>query len=186
MHRSRRPTLIALLVLAPALACPSVDGGEEDVAERIELRDAELGDLASVSVCDDVWLTEAPGPEHLDIAARRGIRTVVSLLPEELPRELEAGETCRELGMAFVPIDAEAVPTNENVDEVIAALDRRGRGATLLYCESGARSVMVFTVYRVLRLGVPLEQALDDARRAGMKPGESEAFVRKQVDRLSV
>jgi protein tyrosine phosphatase (PTP) superfamily phosphohydrolase (DUF442 family) len=166
-----------------ATSCASFESDDDEPPPPLHV--AELGDLASVSVCGDVWLAEAPAAKHLDLAHRRGIRTVISLLPEGADGELGVAEVCRDLGMAFVPTDAAPVPTDADVDRVIAALERPGRGATLMYCESGARSAMVFSIYRVVRQGVDLDAALEAARRTGMKPGTSETFVRTQVARLS-
>ena len=179
----RLALLLLALAGAGATSCAGLDAEDDDAPP--ELNVAELGDLASVSVCGDVWIAEAPAAVHLDLAHRRGIRTVISLLPEGAPGELEVAEACRDLGIECVPIGAAAVLTDADVDRVFAALDRADRGPTLMYCQSGARSAMVFATYRVIRHGVDLDEALAAARRTGMKPGTSEDFVRAQVERLA-
>ena len=43
---------------------------------------------------------------------------------------------------------------------------------------------MFFAIHRVLNEGVPLEEALVEARSSGMRAGDPEEFVRAQVARL--
>ncbi len=175
----------ALLALALLFAsCAGLRSSDDDPASD-EVRDAELGDMESVSVCGDVWLGEDPSPEHLDIANRRGIRTVISLLPPDAPSNRGVGRECTRLGMSFVPVGVSGeLPTDAEVDRALAALASPDRGPALLYCESGARTAMIFAIYRVAIEGVPVETALQAARRIGMKPGLPEEAVRLQVDRL--
>jgi hypothetical protein len=40
-------------------------------------------------------------------------------------------------------------------------------------------------IHRTVVVGVPLERALMEARRAGMMPGDQDAFIRGQVLRLT-
>jgi protein tyrosine phosphatase (PTP) superfamily phosphohydrolase (DUF442 family) len=54
----------------------------------------------------------------------------------------------------------------------------------LIFCGTGGRSAMFFAIHRVVDQGVPLDQALLEARRAGMKPGAPADFVRRQTERL--
>jgi hypothetical protein len=42
---------------------------------------------------------------------------------------------------------------------------------------------MFFALHRILNERVPVEAALVEARRAGMKPGAPEDFVRRTVER---
>jgi uncharacterized protein (TIGR01244 family) len=173
-----------LPLLALALASCSILSADDDGPPPTEIVSTELGDMSNISVCGDVWLGEVPSPAALDIAQRRGIRTLISLLPENAPEDRPIAAECRRLGIAFVPIGiASDVPTDRDVDRVIEALERPGRGPVLMYCESGSRAMMYFAVYRAAVEGTPVDAALEAARRGGMKPGQAD-FVREQVERL--
>ncbi len=181
-----RSLLLSTLVLIPLLTgCTSLRAGDEAEGPRVEHRQAELGDLGSVSVCGDVWLTQAPAPRHLDLAHRRGIRTVISLMPPRSPADDLVARECERNGMQFVRVGIVAeLPTDAEVDRAMEALSRHDRGPTLMYCTSGALTATVFAIWRAARTGAPIEQVLEEARRTGMKPGAPESVVRTQVDRL--
>lgn len=167
-----------------ACACSSLRGEERSAGGGSELRESELGDMTSVAVCGDVWLGEQPRREHLDIAERRGIRTVIALLPPESPAARAVGEQCEALDLRFVAVgDGGELPGDGEVDRALEALADPLRGPALMFCESGARTALVFAVWRVAHDGVPMEDALEAARRCGMKPG-CEDVVRAQVERL--
>ena len=70
-----------------------------------------------------------------------------------------------------------------NMSLVLETLETQP-GPTLMFCGSGGRCAAFLAIYRAVVLGVPLDKALVEARRAGMKPGEPEDFVRSQVEQL--
>lgn len=185
MTPTLRPAAFALAVLATLAACVSVRADDDPRRAPVELRQAELGDMSRVAVCGDVWLGQAPTAEHLDIANRRGIRTVISLRQPDAPEDLQVAQGCEGLGMRFAAVGVRAdTPTDAEVDRAMAALSDPDRGPALMYCESGARTALVFAIFRATHDAVPLEHALEAARRFGMKPGEPEEVVRRQVNRL--
>jgi hypothetical protein len=53
----------------------------------------------------------------------------------------------------------------------------------LMYCGTGRRCAAFLAIHRAADLDVPLDEAIAEARRAGMRP-EDEAFVQAQVERL--
>ena len=79
---------------------------------------------------------------------------------------------------------ATELPTDAQVDRVLAELALERKGLLLLVCGTGSRSAIFFAIHRAAVCGAPLDVALEDARAAGMKPGEPEPFVRQQVERL--
>ncbi len=148
---------------------------------------ATFGSMHNVSVSGAFWFGSVPSEDDLDLAERRGIRTVIDLSgPDEAP-EFDVASVCATLGMRFVPIDLECRDCLDDglVDQVLAELREAHDEPLLLYCTNGSRAAMVFAIYRCIEDGVAIEQALTEARRAGMKPGAPEHFVRRQVDRLT-
>lgn len=191
MREAKLPTsaLGALLLGFVALSAPACRGLERDrvASDYPPVEAAELGNMHNVSVSGEIWFGGVPTSEDLDLARRRGITHVIDLCtPEERP-DFEVSRACERLGFAcFDPglVAADAI-SDQVVDQVLAQLNVDDRGPTLIFCGTGGRSAMFFAVHRVVDQGVPLERALVEARRAGMKPGDSEEFVRAQVERLT-
>ena len=93
-------------------------------------------------------------------------------------------EACDRIGVTCleVAVPEEELPSDEVVERVIHLLARTGL-RTLMFCEDGSRCAMLFAIHRVVNEHVPLEDALTEARRAGMPNTVGEAFVRAQVER---
>jgi len=195
MSAPRRAALLALLVASAwASACDST--AETPPTPAVPpLETAELGVMASCFRCGDVHLGSRPDGPALELAARRGFARIVDV---RLRREVSAAPLAieaRRYGLVFEQIvtdppqraDGSVDPselTDAAVDQVIAALELDHDGPVLLFCETGARAAAFFAVYRSAVHGLDVEEALAEARAAGMKPGASELEVRRQVERL--
>ena len=174
---------LGALALFALGACVTLDD-EEDARAR-GLRMAELGDMVNVSVCGDVWLGAHASAQDLGIASRRGIETVIDLRARVDPGRLDVPALCRSLGMGYVRAELDpAAPSDDAVDRVLGELAREPRGDVLMLCDDGARCATVFAIYRVVEQGVDVEDALEEARRCGLKPGVGEAAIRFQLGRL--
>ncbi len=187
------PTAILLAAAAAALvalpACRSLDLSPEEELGWPELREAELGQMANVHVCGPLWFGSAPARADLELAARRGIEVVIDATSPAEALDYDWARVCERLGLE--PVDLEVGEEDLDAEQVDFFLGLFGGqsasrlgGDVLLYCGNGQRSATLFAIYRVVLLGVPLELAVHEARRAGMKPGEPEQFVRRQVQRL--
>lgn len=175
----------ALAAVALGAACVSLDDGSEDAEVVPGLEMSDLGGMVNVAVLDDVWLGGHASAEDLDLAKRRGIETVVDLGDAGTGR-LDVAAVCAELGIEHEPAPLDpTVPSDTAVDRVLATLMRPERGAVLLLCDDGARCATVFAIYRVVSGGLALDDALEEARRVGLKPGTGEDAVRRQVERLT-
>jgi uncharacterized protein (TIGR01244 family) len=138
---------------------------------------AELGAMTNVHRVGDLWVGASPTPEDLELASRRGIRLAIDVRPAWLtaPHDLESAARANGIDFARVPFDAQS-PDAAQVERVLAELRRPG--PALLFCHDGGGAAVLFAVRRVLHDGVPLEEALSEARHLGMKPGVAEEFVR--------
>lgn len=173
--------------LAAALlctACVTLDDDEGGANARPGLEMSDLGGMVNVAVLDDVWLGGHAAAADLDLAKRRGIRVIVDLGDPAASR-IDVAAICADLGLVHVqaPID----PTNPDeaeMDRVLAALVEPERDALLLLCDDGARCATVFAIYRVVADGLELVDALEEARRVGLKPGTGERVVQRQIERL--
>jgi protein tyrosine phosphatase (PTP) superfamily phosphohydrolase (DUF442 family) len=178
------PAAAALLLCAGLPACRSSDNHSID-EEYPPVETSELGSMNNVSVAGQVWFGGVPSEEDLDLAKRRGIEQVIDLCTTDEQPEYDLATVCVELDLELfqVQLVSEESIGDQLVDQVLGELDRTDQ-PKLIFCGTGSRSAMLFAIYRASRQGVPLEQALIEARRAGMKPGQPEEFVRAQVERL--
>jgi len=176
---------LLLVVLIP-LSCQTSADDASSLDAGGTPRTSDLGELHGVSVDDSAWIGGYPTANDLDLARRRGIRTAIEVsAPDEAP-DYDLSASCRSLGIEYVAlhIESKRVIGDDSVDSVLAELRKRTREPLLFFCDDSSRAAMLFAIHRVVDDRLPLEQALVEARRAGMKPGQPELFVRAQVARL--
>jgi protein tyrosine phosphatase (PTP) superfamily phosphohydrolase (DUF442 family) len=179
--------LALLLILLSPWGCQTVTDDQASTDPRAQpVRATDLGELHGVSVGSTAWIGGYPTSADLDLAHRRGIKAAIDLsTPEEAPGYDVQG-TCERLRIEYVSINLESKSSipDESVDRVLDELRRRAHEPLLLFCRDSSRAAMLFAIHRAIDDGLPLDQALVEARRAGMKPGHPEVFVRAQVKRL--
>ncbi|MFT7670359.1 MAG: hypothetical protein ACI8X5_003067 [Planctomycetota bacterium] len=191
-HVSQRFLLLAssaLLICGTSFlgSCASNSAGVDAQATYPAMVASSLGEMRNVSVTGSVWFGASPSDEDLQLASRRGIERVIDLSTPSDAANCNVAKVCAVLGLEYLmaslnPNDLEA---NHCVDLVMGWLRNDGGAPTLMFDGSGGRCATYLAIYRSVFLKVPLEEALVEARRAGMKPGEPENFVRAQYDRLS-
>lgn len=180
------PGICSLLLMALLSSCGGVrTRGASPVAER--LQSSELGDMHNVSAIDGIWLGGLPTVDDLDLARRRGIERVIDLRIPEEPLVYDLRAECARLELECISVNLQAADDlpNSAVDIVLQGLSEPDL-KTLIFCGDGSRSAMFFAIHRVVQGGLDLEEALYEARCAGMQPGSSEDFVRLQVERLGL
>jgi uncharacterized protein (TIGR01244 family) len=181
--RLRPPSWPGLLLAALTLAgCQGA--GPKEAAAVVHLEPAKFGGLKSCFQWGEMYLGSVPGPEELELAARRGVGLLLDLRQAPGP-DRDLALQARDLGMDYIhaPIDPEQLADAE-VDQALAALEDAGDRPPLLFCETGSRAAMVAALFRIERQPDSLEASIEDARRAGMKPGTSESALRRQAARL--
>lgn len=185
-HRRRQLFGVALAVsLALAPACRSGSGGAAPAAYPL-LVPGDFGGMHNVSTAGPIWIGGMPDAEDLELAQRRGIKRVIDIsVPSEV-HECDVVTECGQLGLDYATagLVTEDRLTSESVDLVLAELADEDLPSTLMFCGTGGRCAIYLAIYRVMHLQVPLEDALVEARRAGMEAGESADFVRSEVARL--
>jgi len=177
-----RPLLSFLLTVCVS-ACVSLEELPDEQAQG-GLRTAELGGMSNVSVGGNIWMGCLADAKDIGIAGRRGIATVIDLRGST--EEVDIASWCEAEDIEYLRLSLDpADPDPEVLDFALSVMldaDREGQ-SILLLSDNGARSAMLFAVHRVIHDNVDLELALEEARRAGMKPG-AESVVRQQVRRL--
>jgi len=173
---------ICALVL-PLVGCRAT--GKAAIADD-GLVSTELGSMHNVFMHERLWFGGVPSAEDLDLAQRRGIVQVIDMCtPEEAP-DYDLRRECQRLDLRWrdCGLRSDGEVPNAAVDLVLALLADPSEPETLMFCGDGSRCAMLFAVHRVVNGGLSLEDALLEARRAGMRSGPSEEFVKRQVDRL--
>lgn len=183
---SRSLPLVLLLLGSTLPACQG-SGDHELEADYPPIVSSTFGEMRNVSVSGPIWFGGAPCRQDLELAERRGIERVIDLSSSsEVPR-CDVSSTCKALGMEYLKAAAEGESErcDEAVDLVLGWLESGSARPTLMFDGTGGRCASFIAIHRAVAYGVPLEEALVEARRAGMKPGDPEEFVRDQVERLT-
>lgn len=173
------------LLLAAACASPSAAPErphEPHVAVTTErLEPYACGSITRMHTLGGVFLASQPQPADLEQASAGGIRTVVNLRhASEL--DFDEGAVVEGLGMSYV-----ALPWNgpdELTDDVFARgreLLRSAERPLLLHCGSANRVGALWIPWRVLDEGVPLEEAVAEAKVIGLRTPAFEEKARAYV-----
>jgi len=183
----RDRALPALLLAGVFLAagCRSLDLADPDDRPWPPVEESDLGHMVNVHTAGPIWFGGAPRKADIDLAARRGVRVVVDAATETERPEYDLEKLCRryDIRVAVLGVD-DAGLAEAQVDAFLAVMEKAADEEVLLFCGNGGRSAMLVAIYRAVHVGVPVDEVVREARRAGMKPGDSETFVRDQVDRL--
>ena len=187
---SFRPATLAIVATLAHAASGCLTAGDPVVNRSYggsHLPEPTLGSMRNVSVCDAVWTGSHPTPDDLELADRRGIATAIDLTsPDEWPG-YDAAAVCEDLGIDYVRVEVsgDAPIPDGVVDRALVELRRHDHGSILLFSGSGDRAAMLLAIWRVVDGAVGVDQAIEEARRCGMKPGAPVQFVRIQIARLS-
>ncbi len=153
-----------------------------------ELEAAHFGGLRNVSKCGKVWFGGGATEGDVELAYRRGVRSVLDLgFPGEEP-DFDLRRACLDHGIDLYDpglLGPDAL-TDRNADEALDLFRDPERHPLLLVCGTASNGATFFALWRALDHQMPLEDALEEARRAGMRPGPLEAYVRAQFERLSL
>jgi uncharacterized protein (TIGR01244 family) len=134
---------------------------------------SELGAARPSFVCGKLYLTGQPSGDDFQKAKQEGIATVINLRTAE-EVSWDPGKSVRSAGMKYVhiPFRAPETLTKEVFDEVRKLLKQEHEKPALLYCSSANRVAATWLPYRVLDQGVPLDQAVDEAKQIGLRVPE--------------
>jgi uncharacterized protein (TIGR01244 family) len=146
---------------------------ESAVTTPAELCEAQLGAAEPVHSVGNIYLAGQPQQHELDELAERGIKTVVSLRkPEELDWDEKAAVEATGMQYVAIPFDGPEELTDEVFDRVRDVLGEKRDEPLVLHCGRANRVGAVWMVHRVLNDGVGIDQALEEAKTAGLRTPE--------------
>jgi hypothetical protein len=183
MSTSRWQGVVVALLVAVACQSAGSDGGGDSSREVVT---GGGGQMRGVMGGGAVWISATPSREDLDLARRRGIKAAIDVSTPDEAEGQEVASACAELGIEYVTMhcDNRDRVCDELVDRVLSELRQRSHEAVLLFSGDSSRAAMLLAIHRIVDEKLPIDRALIEARRAGMKPGHPEIFVRSQVVRL--
>lgn len=175
-----RPSI--LLLLFPLVACSSDPRSEQPAGGPAVLEPASIGAIAKLHVLGDTYLASQPTPEDLEALARAGVHTVINLRHES-EVDFDERAAVEGLGLRYhsVPYGSPDELDDGVIDEGRKLL-REAKGPVLLHCASCNRVGPIWIAHRVLDDGIDVEDAVAEAKTAGLRSAELEAKARAYVD----
>jgi uncharacterized protein (TIGR01244 family) len=125
-----------------------------------------------------------PTAKQLKAAAKAGYKTVIDLRPLAEDHGFDEEKAARKAKLEYTNIavtpDTLDAPT---IKYFMTVLSNAGRPA-LIHCSSGNRASGLYYAWLVLEQGVPEDQAMEQARTAGLSDPELGARVHELVNEL--
>ena len=126
-----------------------------------------------------------PRPEHFAKLKADGVKAVLNLrTPGEHRAEEERAEVER-LGMKYfnIPVVYRS-PTDAQVEEFLALTDDPANRPMFIHCTAAIRVGAFWAIRRVVRDGLPVDKALEEARKVGLTDAPHlDDFVRSYTSR---
>lgn len=172
---------------ASAEAASAADAKAAEADQPAELEPADLGSVEQAHRAGDLYLAGQPSEDDIARWARKGYKTVVNLRSTAEMDELgwDEGRTVRVAGMDYIEVPFRSADelTDDMFYQVRKLLRDPTRRPLVLHCASSNRVGAVWLPYRVLDEGVPMDDALDDAARAGLRSSDLAAKARDYIRR---
>ena len=148
----------------------AVNVPETPPVSKGDLESVEIGSITPIHKHGDIYLAGQPSPEDLILLKEQGFKTILSLRKaDELSWDQQAAT--QEQGMKFVHIPFQGVEelTPSIFDQVLNVLSNSDQQPILFHCGSSNRVSAIWYAHRVLKDGLAHEEALVEAKAAGLK-----------------
>ena len=148
-----------------------------------QLETSDFGEMQNVSMSGGLWFGGGVTEGDVKLAFRRGVKHILDLSFDGDEVGFDLKEACASNGIELIDaglVDAESLGGDERA-LVLEVFRDRERHPLLVVCEAGSTSAAYFALWRILDHEMPIDVALDEARRAGMRPGTLEEYVRAQA-----
>lgn len=178
-------TACVVLVGASALAGVPLWPGSPGISIAIDDVQGPLswGETPNVYRLGRLWVSGQPDAAGLEAAKAAGVTTVLNLRPES-ETDWDERAAAEALGLRYLQVPVERTGFEQEALAAIDALhDRYAADGLLVHCSSGNRVAGWIAARLVERHGIPAEDAIAAARRAGLTNAETEANVRAYLDR---
>jgi len=185
-HAPRILLATATIALSALASCTSEEGkpepgshsGPSEMLEEIALEGVD-----KLHACGGIFLASQPGEGAFTALKEKGVKTVINLRKPGEEVDFDEAKALEELGLAYValPWNGPEEMTDELIDESRRLL-RDAEKPLVLHCASSNRVGGLWIPYRVLDEGIPLDQAVAEAKQAGLKTAEYETRARAYIE----
>lgn len=145
----------------------------------------QLSDIFNFLQVDDLGTAGQPTAEQLAAVKDAGYDVVINLAMGNTARDLRnEADVVSRLGMDYVhiPVDFEA-PTARDLDQFFAAMDANQDNKCFVHCIANMRVSAFVMLYRVLRQGVPLDEARATMQRIMQPNAVWQRFIDESLAR---
>jgi uncharacterized protein (TIGR01244 family) len=163
-------------------------GGRTQLAKRVVKQDAAKPELPPIRnflrVNTDFCTGGQPRIEHLEQLKADGVKTILNLRPPGEHRAAEEEEAAKKLGLRYINIPVVyASPKDEDADAFLKVTDDKDIRPAFIHCAAAIRVGAFWMIRRVLRDGLTLEAAEEEAKKIGLvnAPHLSE-FAKKYIE----
>lgn len=126
-------------------------------------------DVTNLVVDGDYYIAGTPSLEGIRELKARGVRTVIDVrLTEQVPAGYREQVLAEGLQYVHIPMRPDAL-TGDQADAFRAAMRASNNEPVLIHCQSGNRAAGMYGVHLGCDLGLTISDALERARRAGLK-----------------
>src|SRR5262245_45741656 len=136
-----------------------------------------------LQVSTDICTGGQPRPEHFAKLKAQGVKTVLNLRTPGEHRADEERQAVEQAGLKYfnIPVVYMA-PKPENADEFLKITDDPANRPMFIHCTAAIRVGAFWMIRRVLRDGMSIDAALEEARKVGFKDAPHlEQFVRAYI-----
>ena len=175
-------------VVAWMLAACAAHGPDRQMLDRAPVGHAEAlpsEEWSSLSRDGRIWFAGKPTSDGLRALPDQQVRTVINARTDaEMaadPARFDEMATVMQAGMEYIriPVTPETL-SNNDADRLAAVLSRRS-DPVLIHCSSSNRVGGLWALYLYRHRGVPLDEALEFGRSAGLRSEAMEQAVRRVV-----
>lgn len=150
-----------------------------------KLEACKIGKASPAHRLGKLYLAGQPQVEDFQIAKEQGIKTVLNLRKkEELTWDEEAA--IKKMGLNYInlPFQSPAELKDDVFEQARKVLSDKERQPVLLHCASANRVGAIWLAHRVLDDNVPYDQALEEARKVGLKAPPLEAAAKAYITKV--
>ena len=108
-----------------------------------------------------------PTVEQMASVAEAGVQVVINLAPHDVPNAVpNEAELVHSLGMQYINIPVNwNTPTKDGLNKFMDAMDEHKGRKVLVHCEANFRASAFVSMYRILREGWRVDDALEVMHR---------------------
>lgn len=145
-----------------------------------KLEEREIGTIPNLHGYGDILLAGQPSADDLELARRRGVRTVVNIRHPSETEGFDEEQFVTMMGLEYVAFPwAGPDQLTDDVFDRARELFETAEKPMMLHCGSANRVGAVWIPWRVLDGGLTYEQALAEAKTIGLR---TEAYETKAAD----